>query len=158
MAVVIKRVDLSDDFAVLIKTTLNQGRGKLLSLSAGGAYVATSMSLLPQAQVRLKIVLRETKRTFEVAAMVNWENQGANSRSALPPGYGVRFTDLDSAGVEGIRAILKSAVVPSIPERPAKKDPAVTWAKSASPSETAEFVVETLPKEESSKICPTCGK
>ena len=158
MAVVIKRVDLSDDFAVLIKTTLNQGRGKLLSLSAGGAYVATSMSLLPRAQVRLKIVVRGAKRTFEVAAMVNWENQGANSRSALPPGYGVRFTDLDSVGVEAIRAILKSAVVPSIPERPAKNDPAVTLAPSASPNKTVGFVDETSPQEKSSKICPVCGK
>lgn len=161
MAVVIQRVDLSGDYVVWLKTALNEGRGKLLSLSAGGAYVTTSLPLLPGAQIRLKVILPGTERFFEVEAMVNWENLGKKPRSALPPGYGVRFTELDSKAVESIREILESAVIPQITIGPVRRD-------LGSPESTAVFVPNRLPAASSDArkdppsgkggVCPVCGK
>lgn len=161
MAVVIQRVELSGDYVVWLKTPFNEGRGKLLSLSAGGGYIATDLSLLPRAQFRLKIILPGTKRFFEVEAFVNWENQGERQRGPLPPGYGVRFTELDSTAVEAIRGILESAVAPSIEIGPVRTD-------IGSPESTAVFVPSKLssaPSRDSRKkpsktagTCPTCGK
>lgn len=114
MAVVIQRVDLSDDYRVWMKAALNEGKGKLLSLSPGGAYIGTRMALLPQAQLRMKILFPDKKRSFEVGAIVNWHNRGENRKGPFPEGYGVRFTDVDSMAVEAIRDILKSATVPQM--------------------------------------------
>lgn len=161
LAVVIQRVELSGDYVVWLKTPFNEGRGKLLSLSAGGGYVATDLSLLPRAQLRLKIILPGTKRFFEVEAFVNWENRGDKQRGPLPPGYGVRFTELDSTAVEEIRGILESAVAPSIEIGPVRSD-------IGSPESTAVFVPSRLlsassedgQKDPSKRdgTCPTCGK
>jgi hypothetical protein len=49
------------------------------------------MHLLPQAQVRLQIVLPEERRWVEVEAVVAWENRGKSRRGGLPSGYGLRF-------------------------------------------------------------------
>lgn len=116
MAVVIQRVDLSDDYRVWMKAALNAGKGTLLSLSPGGAYIATDMALLPQAQLRVKILFPDKKRSFEVGAIVNWNNRGESRKGPFPEGYGIRFTDLDSQAVEAIRDILKSATVPKVTE------------------------------------------
>jgi uncharacterized protein (TIGR02266 family) len=150
MAVVIQRVDLSGDYVVWLKTALNEGRGTLLSLSAGGGYVATDLPLLPHAQVRLKIILPGTKRFFEVEAFVNWENRGERQRGPLPPGYGVRFTELDSNAVESIREILDSAVAPAIEIGPVRTDS----TEIRSPETTLAHASGTA----TAGICPTCGK
>jgi uncharacterized protein (TIGR02266 family) len=160
MAVVIQRVELSGDYVVWLKTAINEGRGKLLSLSAGGGYVATDLALLPGAQFRLKIILPGTKRFFEVEALVNWENRGEKQRGPLPPGYGVRFTELDSTAVEAIREILESAVAPSIEVGPVRSE-------LGSPESTAAFVPRGLSSASPGEgrgdasgtdaTCPTCG-
>ena len=50
------------------------------------------MYLLPQARVKLQIVLREERRWVEAEAIVVWENRGTvGRRDNLPPGYGLRF-------------------------------------------------------------------
>jgi hypothetical protein len=156
MAVVIQRVDLSGDYVVWLRTALNEGRGKLLSLSAGGGYIATDLALLPQAQVRLKIILPGTKTLFEVDAVVNWENRGQRAKASLPPGYGIRFTELDSTAVEAIREILESAVAPAIEIGPVRTD-------IGSPESTAVYVSHRLAPDAQSRnapaeSCPVCGK
>lgn len=123
MAVVIQRVDLSDDYRVWLKAALNGGRGTLLSLSPGGAYIASEMAILPQAQLRVKIFFPDKKRSFEVGAIVNWDNRGENRKGPFPEGYGIRFTEVDSQAVEAIRDILKSAVVPKVVEQERKSGP-----------------------------------
>ncbi len=86
------RVELQGKYGVRIQSALHTGAGRLLNLSKDGAYVTTAMPLLPQAQVRLQIVLPEEKRWVEAEAVVAWENRGENApRGDLPPGYGLRF-------------------------------------------------------------------
>ncbi len=84
----------------------------MLSLSARGAYISTTMNLLPQAQVRLLIILPEISQQFETDAVVNWENRGPERKGGFPVGYGFRFTDMPSEAAEAIRDILQSAVHP----------------------------------------------
>ncbi|HSF16658.1 MAG TPA: PilZ domain-containing protein [Vicinamibacteria bacterium] len=156
MASVIQRVDLSDDYLVWLKTSFNEGTGKLLSLSPGGAYVATSMSLLPQAQVRLRILPPKEPYSFELEAVVNWENQGNQRRGPFPPGYGVRFTELGSSAVEAIREVLRSAIVPNIAAGTVDSSHWETMA-AMDPSQTARFVVAKQ-KDAPRGSCPTCGK
>jgi len=53
------------------------------------------MYLLPQASVKLQIVLREERRWVEAEAIVVWENRGTvERRDGFPPGYGLRFVAL----------------------------------------------------------------
>jgi hypothetical protein len=100
-----RRVDFPDGIPVALRFFLVNGKGKILNLSSTGAYIATSMYLLPQAGVRLKIVLRDEKRWFETDAVVVWENRGTvGRRDGLPPGYGFRFLD---PGEDARRAIEK---------------------------------------------------
>ena len=112
MTVIVRRVDLSGDFPVRIKSAIHSGDGKMLTLSARGAYVATTMSLLPQAHVRLQLFLPATRKKIDLAAVVNWENQGSERKGGFPPGYGFRFTCVPSDAAETIRDILHSAVTP----------------------------------------------
>ena len=44
-----RRIDFVDGYAVRLRAALNGGDGKLMTLSEGGAYVATPLNLLPQA-------------------------------------------------------------------------------------------------------------
>jgi PilZ domain len=89
-----RRVDFPDGIPVGLRSFIINGKGRLLNLSATGAYVATSMYLLPQARVRLQIVLRDEKRWVETDAVVVWENRGTvGRREGLPPGYGLRFVE-----------------------------------------------------------------
>ena len=128
--------------------------------------VATAMTLLPQAQVRLKIVPPGAKSGFVVVGVVYWEKRGEDWQGPFPAGYGVRFTELDSDAVEAIRGILESAVVPPI-------DPPSHDTKSESSglldgdtTATVPFDVHPIPKErgprkgkeEGPRPCPTCGK
>jgi hypothetical protein len=90
-----RRVDFKDGIPVGVRSFLVSGKGRLLNLSMSGAYIATPLYLLPQARVRLSIVLREEKRWVEADAVVVWENRGTvGRRDGLPPGYGLRFVDL----------------------------------------------------------------
>ena len=90
-----RRVDLTQKVAVRIRSIFNAGKGALLNVSSAGAYVATPMYLLPQARVKLQIVLREERRWVEAEAVVVWENRGTvGRRDNLPPGYGLRFVVL----------------------------------------------------------------
>jgi hypothetical protein len=86
-----KRVELRGKYGVRIHSALHSGAGWLLNLAKDGAYVTTPMHLLPQAQVRLQIVLPEERRWVEAEAVVAWENRGRARRGGLPPGYGLRF-------------------------------------------------------------------
>lgn len=90
-----RRVDLTQRVPVRIRSIFNTGKGELLNVSSTGAYVATPMFLLPQAQVKLQIVLRQQRRWVEAEAIVVWENRGTvERRDNLPPGYGLRFVAL----------------------------------------------------------------
>lgn len=112
MPVYISRVDLSGEYAVTIKTAFHRGRGKLLSLSNRGVYIATDMRILPQATVRLQFELPDI---VEAEAVVTWENQGDPPLDDLPPGYGMHLTKVPPETVHAIRAIMKSAIVPPLP-------------------------------------------
>ena len=90
-----RRVDLTQKVPVRIRSIFNAGKGALLNVSSAGAYVATPMYLLPQARVKLQIVLRKERRWVEAEAVVVWENRGTvGRRDNLPPGYGLRFVVL----------------------------------------------------------------
>lgn len=78
-----------------------------MTLSEGGAYVATPMALLPQAQLHIAIQIPELERTVEVEAVVAWENRGATRPSAQPEGYGVRFIKVPTASGEAIKWLLR---------------------------------------------------
>jgi hypothetical protein len=86
-----KRIDLIESYTVRIRAVYNSGEGTLRNLSSTGAYVETSMYLLPQAQVRLEITLPDENRSILTDAVVAWENRGKVRRGGLPPGYGLRF-------------------------------------------------------------------
>ena len=91
----LRRVDLTRKVPVRIRSIFNVGKGALLNVSSTGAYVATPMFLLPQARVKLQIVLREERRWVEAEAVVVWENRGTvERRDDLPPGYGLHFVAL----------------------------------------------------------------
>jgi hypothetical protein len=107
-----RRVDFKDGIPVSVRSFLVSGKGRLLNLSSTGAYVATPMYLLPQARVRLRIVLLEEKRWVEADAVVVWENRGTvGRRDGLPPGYGLKFVDLPKETLRTIDQLLKGGGV-----------------------------------------------
>lgn len=102
-----RRIDIPGGLPVRLRSFLGTGKGAVLNLSASGAYVTTSMFLLPQAHVKLQIVLRDEKRWFDADAVVVWENRGTvRRRDGLPPGYGLRFVDLSADSARVIDAML----------------------------------------------------
>ncbi len=112
-----RRVDFPNGYGVRIEAALNAGPGKLMTLSQGGAYVATPMVLLPQAMVRLSVEVPELSRVVHVEAVVVWENRGPKRPSPLPDGYGVRFIKTPTAAAEVIRRLLAGELKP-LPEDP----------------------------------------
>ena len=108
MPVYISRVDLSGEHAVTIRSALHRGRGFLLSLSEHGVYIATDVTILPGASVRLQLELPEI---VEAEAVVTWENQ-KNPEDGLPPGYGMRLTRVPPETARAIRDIMGRATVP----------------------------------------------
>jgi hypothetical protein len=118
-----RRVDFTEGYHVRLRAALNRGEGRLMTLSAGGAYVATPVNLLPQAQLSVAIDIPELEQTVEVEAIVAWENRGTVRRSAQPEGYGLRFIRVPSASEEAIQWLLKR-------DEGAELDPARTRALS----------------------------
>ena len=102
-----RRVDFAEGYPVQLRAALNGGHGQLMTLSEGGAYIATPLALLPQAQLHVAIQIPELERTVEVEAVVAWENRGARRPSAQPEGYGVRFIKVPTASGEAIKWLLR---------------------------------------------------
>jgi len=102
-----RRVDFAEGYQVRLRAALNGGDGRLMTLSEGGAYVATPLALLPQAQLHIAIQIPELERTVEVEAVVAWENRGDRRPSAQPEGYGLRFIKVPTASGEAIKWLLR---------------------------------------------------
>ena len=117
-----RRVDFKNGIPVGVRSFLVSGKGRVLNLSLTGAYVATPMYLLPQARVRLSIVLKDERRWVEADAVVVWENRGTvGRRDGLPPGYGLRFVDLDKETLRTLKNLLQGDRIevtsaPPVPE------------------------------------------
>lgn len=109
MGVFISRVDLTGGHSVKIKTAFHRGTGVLLSLSESGVYVATDMSILPQATVRLQFQLPDREHWVEAEAIVHWDNRGPEAD--YPPGYGMHLTRIPPETAHAIREVMKTAVV-----------------------------------------------
>jgi hypothetical protein len=104
-----------------------------MTLSQGGAYVATPVSLLPQAQLSVAIDIPELSRIVEVEAVVAWENRGPRRPSSTQPdGYGLRFIRVPTVSAEAIQWLLHRE------ERRTKDNPASTQALS--PQEVREMM------------------
>lgn len=121
-----RRIDFIEGYHVRLRTALNRGEGTLMTLSQGGAYVATPLSLLPQAHLSVAIEIPELSRTVEVEAIVAWENRGPRRpSSAHPNGYGLRFLRVPTVSAEAIQWLLHR-------EEPGSRDnPASTQALSS---------------------------
>jgi hypothetical protein len=102
-----RRVDFPEGYHVRLRAALNRGEGKLMTLSQGGAFIATPLSLLPHAQLSLAIDIPELSRIVEVEAVVAWENRGPRRPSfAQPDGYGLRFIRVPTVSAEAIQWLL----------------------------------------------------
>ncbi len=120
-----RRIDFLEGYHVRLRTALNGGEGKLMTLSQGGAYVATPLNLLPQAQLAVAIDIPELSRIVEVEAVVAWENRGPHRpSSAQPDGYGLRFIRVPTVSAEAIQWLLHRE------ERKSQSDPGSTQALS----------------------------
>ena len=145
-----RRVDLTQKVPVRIRSIFNAGKGALLNVSSAGAYVATPMFLLPQARVKLQIVLREERRWVEAEAVVVWENRGTiERRDNLPPGYGLRFVVLpkdteavleDLLSGDGHLASPEPALAPEPPGQPSSAD--TPASRTSAPPLAASFDAE----------------
>lgn len=128
-----RRVDFLEGYHVRLRAALNRGEGRLMTLSQGGAYVATSLSLLPQAQLCIAIEIPELSRIVEVEAIVAWENRGPQRRAlSQPDGYGLRFIHVPTVSAEAIQWLLHRE------EKRGSANPAATQALS--PSEVREMM------------------
>lgn len=128
-----RRVDFIEGYHVRLRAALNRGEGKLMTLSQGGAYVATPLSLLPQAQLSVAIEIPELSRFVEVEAVVAWENRGPRRPAASQPdGYGLRFIRVPTISAEAIQWLLHRE------ERRSRDNPEITQALS--PSEVREMM------------------
>jgi hypothetical protein len=102
-----RRVDFIEGYHVRLRAALNRGEGRLMTLSQGGAYVATPVTLLPQAQLSVAIDIPELSRIVEVEAVVAWENRGPRRPSSTQPdGYGLRFLRVPTVSAEAIQWLL----------------------------------------------------
>jgi hypothetical protein len=128
-----RRVDFLEGYHVQLRAALNGGEGKLMTLSQGGAYVATPLNLLPQAQLSVAIDIPELARIVEVEAVVAWENRGPRKPSAdHPDGYGLRFIRVPTVSAEAIQWLLRRK------DRTSEADPARTQALT--PAEVREMM------------------
>ncbi len=121
-----RRIDFLEGYHVQLRAALNRGEGTLMTLSQGGAYVATPLNLLPQAQLAVAIDIPELSKVVEVEAVVAWENRGPGRPSGThPDGYGIRFIRVPTASAEAIQWLLRRQ------ERPVASDPGRTQALSS---------------------------
>jgi len=121
-----RRVDFIEGYHVRLRAALNRGEGRLMTLSQGGAYVATELSLLPQAQLSVAVEIPELTRIVEVEAVVAWENRGPRRPStAQPDGYGLRFIRVPTVSAEAIQWLLHRE------ERRSRDNPASTQSLSS---------------------------
>jgi hypothetical protein len=128
-----RRVDFVEGYHVCLRAALNRGDGRLITLSRNGAYVATPLSLLPQAQLSVAIQIPELSRVVEVEAIVAWENRGPRRPSSShPEGYGIRFIRVPTVSAQAIQWLLRQE------ERPGEGDPGKTQALS--PREVREMI------------------
>ena len=127
-----RRVDFADGYPVRLRAALHGGSGRLITLSEGGAYVATPLALLLHAQLRLAIQIPELERTVAVDAVVAWENRGQKRPSMQPEGYGMRFINVPRATGVAIRWLLSKNERERFPE-----DPATTQRLSAAEVQAA---------------------
>lgn len=133
-----RRIDFKDGIPVGVRSFLVSGKGRLLNLSMTGAYVATPLYLLPQARVRLSIVLRQEKRWVEADGVVVWENRGTvGRREGLPPGYGLKFVDLAKDARDTIEKLLRGDSVPV---------PGIAGVKAPEPADLGHLVEEPAPE------------
>jgi hypothetical protein len=94
-----------------------------MTLSQGGAFIATPLSLLPQAQLSVAIEIPELSRIVEVEAIVAWDNRGPRRPAmAQPDGYGLRFIRVPTVSAEAIQWLL---------HREGGRNPAATQALSS---------------------------
>jgi hypothetical protein len=143
-----RRVDFKDGIPVGVRSFLVSGKGRVLNLSMTGAYVATPMYLLPQARVRLSIVLREERRWIEADAVVVWENRGTvGRRDGLPPGYGLRFVDLANETRNALEKLLCGDLVAST-ELPPARDPELADLVEEPVPEPARISVREMERED----------
>lgn len=141
------RIEILGSYAVRIKAVFNSGAGRLLNLSSAGAYVATPMYLLPQAQVQLKIILPDEKRWVETEAVVAWENRGTVRRGGLPPGYGLRFIKTPDETTAAIEQLLRNAATPQRAPKEAPKIESESPPPQTAQPETADTVRFEIPTD-----------
>jgi PilZ domain len=123
-----RRVDFIEGYHVRLRAALNRGEGRLMTLSQGGAYVATPVTLLPQAQLSVAIEIPELARTVEVEAVVAWENRGPKRPSTnQPDGYGIRFIRVPYASAEAIYWLLRREEGPARSHDPEKTQALTPW-------------------------------
>lgn len=107
MSLSLRRVDFDEGYKAWLRAPFTAGEGRLVTLSEGGAYVATRLHLLPQSQLGVAIEVPELRRTLQVEAVVAWENRGERRPSRQPEGYGLRFLRVPHASAEAIRWLLQ---------------------------------------------------
>ena len=136
-----RRVDFADGYPVRLSAALHGGSGRLVTLSEGGAYVATPMALLRHAQLRLAIQIPELERIVEVDAVVAWENRGQNRPSMQPEGYGMRFINIPRTTGVAIRWLLRRNKREHFPENTAQSS-----SQAVSAAEVRAAMAHTEPQ------------
>jgi uncharacterized protein (TIGR02266 family) len=88
------RLPISIKVAYRVKDGPEQ-RGVTLTISAGGMFVVTQEPPQVGAPLKLAFELPGVERTFEPEAEVIW-NTAAMKRGAITPGFGLRYTNIDT--------------------------------------------------------------
>lgn len=102
-----RRVALSLVHPVQITTALHSGTGMILNLSQGGAYVNTSMSILPFAHAFIHLPFPEKHKYVRLEAVAVWENRGKNLVNELERGYGFRFVKISEKAEMAIQSLME---------------------------------------------------
>lgn len=83
--------------------------GLLCNLSLLGAFLHAEPLLPAGTPVRLRFTLPDDEETIDTPAAVTWINDAEPSdASALPPGFGVRFTALSAQELRRIASLVQS--------------------------------------------------
>lgn len=95
--------------------------GLLCNLSLLGAFLHAEPLLAAGTPVRLKFTLPDEEEAIDTPAAVTWINDAEPAdATALPPGYGVRFTALSAPEIRRIASLVQSfrAEPRALPGRP----------------------------------------